>query len=117
MSNGTATSAGSLRKRRPSLRSRRFNRKRFLAYQVAGFFGAVLLLHVGYNSDRYLPASWTGSASLRGESAATASVRTLRTWHFRHAATPPRAQCSAVHAHTRNRCDVCALCIAAQGGG
>ena len=116
MSNGTATSAGSLRKRRPSLRSRRFNRKRFLAYQVAGFFGAVLLLHVGYNSDRYLPASWTGSASLRGESAATASVRTLLTWHFRH---PRRGFVlrSAMHAHARNRCNIGVPCIAAQRGG
>lgn len=78
MANGTATPVGTLRKRRPALRSRRFNRKRFLAYQIAGFFGVVLLLHVGYNSDQYLPSSWTGaSPGLRGEAATSASVRTL----------------------------------------
>lgn len=53
-------------KQRGRFRSRRFDRKRFLAYQVVGFFAACLLLHVGYNSDKYLPTSVTQAAGLRG---------------------------------------------------
>lgn len=67
-------------KQRGRFRSRRFDRKRFLAYQVVGFFAACLLLHVGYNSDKYLPTSVTQAAGLRGSGNVVRSRSRCQVW-------------------------------------